>query len=58
MGFGDHATYAAYANNYLERNGLIHTRVGNDASGYDPSTVSTAEDLARLGILARKMLYS
>lgn len=52
--FGDQTTYAAYANDYLQRKGLVHTRVGTDASGYDPSTVSTAEDLARLGSIARK----
>lgn len=52
--FGSQSAYADHANAYLERNGLVHTRVGSDASGYDASTVSTAEDLAKLGKLARK----
>ena len=46
--------YAAYANAYLVRHGLISTRVGTDSSGFDPSTSSTATDLAALGALARK----
>lgn len=52
--FGSLASYAAYANTYLATHGLIHTTVGTDASGLDPSTKSTAEDLAKLGEIAQK----
>lgn len=50
--FGDQASYAAYATQYLQQNSLYNTKIGSDASGYDPSTVSTASDLAKLGLLA------
>ena len=52
--FGSLDSYAKYANSYLLRHGLVNTRVGTDASGLDPSTRSTAEDLARLGLIATK----
>ncbi|PID30560.1 hypothetical protein CSA80_01170 [Candidatus Saccharibacteria bacterium] len=52
--FGDHPNYARYANDFLQRHGLISTKVGSDASGLSPTTVSTATDLARLGLIARK----
>ncbi|MFZ1249648.1 MAG: hypothetical protein WAQ24_05005 [Candidatus Saccharimonadales bacterium] len=52
--FGSLSAYADYANAYVLRNGLVHTHIGSDASGYDPSTTSTAEDLARLGLIARQ----
>ncbi|QQS19580.1 D-alanyl-D-alanine carboxypeptidase [Candidatus Saccharibacteria bacterium] len=52
--FGSNEAYSTYANSYLERHGLVQTQVGSDASGLDPSTVSTASDLAKLGLLARK----
>ncbi len=51
--FGSLSNYALYANNYVLRHGLTHTHIGNDASGYDPSTVSTAADLAKLGLIAQ-----
>ncbi len=47
--FGSLPNYASFANNYSRQLGLTHTRVGIDASGYDPSTVSTAHDLVLLG---------
>ena len=52
--FGSMENYAAYANAYLARHGLVSTKVGKDASGLDPSTRSSAEDLMRLGLLALK----
>lgn len=52
--FGNHAAYAEYANSYLARHGLVMTRVGTDASGLDATTRSTAEDLAKLGLIAAK----
>jgi D-alanyl-D-alanine carboxypeptidase (penicillin-binding protein 5/6) len=52
--FGSSQGYATYANAYAARNGLTQTRVGSDASGLDPSTTSTANDLAQLGLLAMK----
>lgn len=52
--FGSLDAYATYANAYLARNGLVSTKVGVDASGLDPSTKSTAQDLTRLGLIAAK----
>ena len=52
--FGDIGAYSTYANEFLQRHGLVQTHVGLDASGLDPSTTSSATDLARLGLLARK----
>ncbi len=52
--FGDLNSYTDYANNYVAQHGLTHTHIGSDASGYDPSTISTAEDLAQLGLIAVK----
>lgn len=51
--FGSLENYATYANTYVLRHGLVKTHIGSDASGYDPSTTSTASDLARLGLLVR-----
>ena len=50
--FGSLGNYTASANSYLSKLGLAQTRVGTDASGFDPSTTSTAHDLVRLGELA------
>lgn len=50
--FGSLTNYSAYANQYLSKHGLDNTHVGTDASGYSPSTVSTASDLVKLGELA------
>ena len=47
--FGSLSNYATFTNNYIRQLGLTHTQVGGDASGYDPSTVSTAHDLVLLG---------
>ncbi len=52
--FGSQTAYAAYANQFLQKNGLLQTHIGSDASGFDPSSTSTATDLARLGILASR----
>jgi D-alanyl-D-alanine carboxypeptidase (penicillin-binding protein 5/6) len=51
--FGNLDNYALYANTYVLQHGLVKTHVGIDASGLDPSTVSTAADLAKIGLLAR-----
>lgn len=51
--FGSLENYSTYSNAYVRRHGLINTRIGvNDASGLDPTTNSTAEDLAKLGLIA------
>ena len=50
--FGSLPKYAAYANMYAKQHGLTGTHVGSDASGLSADTVSTAEDLTRLGELA------
>jgi D-alanyl-D-alanine carboxypeptidase (penicillin-binding protein 5/6) len=50
--YGSLDSYAKAANEFLKQQGLNDTHVGKDASGLDPSTTSTAEDLMRLGRLA------
>lgn len=52
--FDSQTAYAAYANQFLQKNGLAQTHIGSDASGFDPSSTSTATDLTRLGILASR----
>ncbi len=46
--FGSMDAYNAYANTYVKKLGLKQTTV-TDASGFAPTTVSTASDLVRLG---------
>jgi D-alanyl-D-alanine carboxypeptidase (penicillin-binding protein 5/6) len=50
--FGSMPAYTTAAQAYLAAHGLKDTRVGTDASGYAPSTTSTARDLVRIGELA------
>ncbi len=50
--FGSQSNYATYATDYLQRHGLNSTHIGVDASGFNPSTTSTASDLTSLGLLA------
>lgn len=52
--FGDQNKYQVVANAWLKQQGLNHTVVGKDASGYHPSTTSSATDLCRLGLLTFK----
>lgn len=48
--FGSIEEYQKYATDMLKRMGVTNTIIGTkDASGYDPSTTSTASDLARIG---------
>ena len=47
--YGSLANYAKASNSFLINRGLNNTHVGNDASGFDPSTVSTASDLIKIG---------
>jgi len=47
--YGSLPAYATFANSYVASHGLADTHVGTDASGFDPSTVSTASDLVKLG---------
>ena len=47
--YGSLANYAIEGNSFLAKEGLNNTHVGNDASGFDPSTVSTASDLIKIG---------
>ncbi len=49
--FGSLKNYSQAANQYLEGQGLVETHVGSDASGFNPSTTSTARDLVRIGEL-------
>jgi D-alanyl-D-alanine carboxypeptidase (penicillin-binding protein 5/6) len=50
--FGSLPTYSSFANSYIAQLGLSNTRVGSDASGFLPSSTSTAGDLVKLGELA------
>ncbi|HEX7633218.1 MAG TPA: serine hydrolase [Candidatus Saccharimonadales bacterium] len=50
--YGSMSAYAAAANAYVAGLGLTGTHIGSDASGLAPDTVSTAQDLVRLGELA------
>ncbi|CAN5402038.1 hypothetical protein BH09PAT4_BH09PAT4_00900 [soil metagenome] len=52
--FGSISAYREYATSYISRIGLTQTTIGTDASGLNPSTVSTASDLVRLGLVAMK----
>ncbi|MDB5161087.1 MAG: D-alanyl-D-alanine carboxypeptidase [Candidatus Saccharibacteria bacterium] len=47
--FGSVNNYVDYANSYVRQLGLKKTTLG-DASGFSPKSVSTAEDLATLGL--------
>ena len=46
--FGSLENYQGYATKMLQEMDLKNTTVGIDASGYDESTTSTAEDLAKI----------
>ncbi len=46
--FGSMQAYTTFANEYVKTLGMKHTTV-TDASGFAPTTVSTAADLVRLG---------
>lgn len=50
--FGSLPAYQAAATSYLAQHGLDSTHVGSDASGFSPTTTTTAENLAKLGTLA------
>jgi D-alanyl-D-alanine carboxypeptidase (penicillin-binding protein 5/6) len=52
--FGSHDNYATYAASFLADRGITQTTIGNDASGYDSSTTSSATDLTKIGLLALK----
>jgi len=49
--FGSLPAYSTFANKYVQQLGLTETHIGSDASGFNPSTTSTAHDLVRLGEL-------
>lgn len=51
--FGSQEAYLAAAKVFLHKNGLHNTTV-SDASGFSPQTVSTADDLVKIGIIAMK----
>ncbi len=50
--FGSLATYQSYAMQYLQSAQINQTNIGTDASGFSPSTLSTPEDLIKIGNLA------
>jgi len=47
--FGSLENYRDYAAKMLAEWGISHTTIGPDASGFDPATTSTPEDLAKIG---------
>jgi D-alanyl-D-alanine carboxypeptidase (penicillin-binding protein 5/6) len=47
--FGSLSAYSSFADSYIAQLGLAHTHIGTDASGFAPTTTSTARDLLRLG---------
>ncbi|MHA7268568.1 D-alanyl-D-alanine carboxypeptidase family protein [Arthrobacter sp. HLT1-20] len=52
--FGSMGAYRQAATSLVESLGMRSTTIGSDASGYDPSTTSTAGDLALLARAAMK----
>ena len=52
--FGSLTEYADFANTMMTEHKLLNTHVGLDASGFSPTTTSTASDLVLLGELANK----
>lgn len=51
--FGSMDAYREYATNLLNQYGITNTTIGTDASGFNPSSTSTPEDLS---IIAAKLL--
>lgn len=47
--FGSLPNYDAYAARFVSSLGLNETTIGVDASGYSPTTISSAKDLAQIG---------
>lgn len=47
--FGSLENYRVYAQNMLEEWGITDTVIGEDASGFSPTTTSTSADLALIG---------
>jgi D-alanyl-D-alanine carboxypeptidase (penicillin-binding protein 5/6) len=52
--FGSLSAYSTFANTYAGQLGLAHTHVGTDASGFSPTTTSSARDLVRIGEVAMR----
>ncbi|HZL07650.1 MAG TPA: serine hydrolase [Candidatus Dormibacteraeota bacterium] len=47
--FGSLSAYSNFASSYVAGLGLANTHIGTDASGFSPTTTSTASDLVKLG---------
>ncbi len=52
--FGSLPAYQLYATTLVGKLGMSHTHIGSDASGYAPTTTSTASDLVKLGEAVEK----
>jgi D-alanyl-D-alanine carboxypeptidase (penicillin-binding protein 5/6) len=50
--FGSFAEYKIAARRWIAENGLNGTKIGSDASGLDPGTISTPSDMVKIGQLA------
>lgn len=49
--YGSLSNYQVQANNYLKSLGILDTTVGSDASGLNPSTMSTPNDLNKIATI-------
>ena len=52
--FGSMENYKAYAMEWLKKNGMNDTRLGEDASGMDPASTSNLKDMITLAKIARQ----
>jgi serine-type D-Ala-D-Ala carboxypeptidase (penicillin-binding protein 5/6) len=52
--YGSLTAYSAAANTFLQDQGLDSTHIGSDASGFLPTSTSTASDLVKIGELLMK----
>lgn len=52
--FGSMENYKTYATEWLKKNGMDNTKLGEDASGMDPASTSNLKDMITLAKIARK----
>lgn len=50
--FGSQDAYRTFANDYVRQLGMKETTIGTDASGFSPTSRSSASDLVQLGLTA------
>ncbi len=54
--YGSLANYSKAANSFLASHRITSTKIGNDASGFNPITTSTSGDLVKIGELVMQNL--